>query len=51
MKECNETSQKQVSLSLYKKTFSENHNLSFFKQKKNQCIINLQNLKPKHGYK
>jgi len=38
VKECNETGQKQVSLSLYKKIFCENHNLSFFKPKKDQCL-------------
>lgn len=38
VKECNETNQQKVSLSLYKKIFCENHNLSFFKPKKDQCL-------------
>jgi len=39
VKECNQTSQQKVSLSLYKNIFCENHNLSFFKPKKDQCLM------------
>lgn len=38
VQECNEKNQNYVSLPVYKKIFCENHNLSFYKSKKDQCL-------------